>query len=479
MQANAITELGALDLSAAIHSKQVSCQAVMSAYLDRIAHLNPSANALVALRQAQDCMAQAHTCDAELAAGHSRGWMHGMPQAIKDTANVKGMPTTLGCTLLAHNTAASDSIIVERVRAAGALIIGKTNIPEFGLGSHTFNSVYGLTGNAYDPAVSAGGSSGGAAVALALRLLPVADGSDFMGSLRNPAGWNNVFGMRPSQGLVPFAPGADVWLSQLGTEGAMARRVADLAALLRTQAGYDPRQPLGCDVALPSNFDGASLRGVRVGWLGDLGGHLATEDGVLQACENGLERMRRAGAQVQAMRLDIDLEAVWQAWLVWRNALIGPRIGALMHLPGARQAIKPEALWEYDQAQDLSLNQFMRASEIRTLLYNKLLACFSQVDLLALPVAQVWPFAVEQRWPTAIGGRAMSSYHRWMEATIYATLGGLPAISVPSGFDASNGLPMGLQWLGPPRGDAKLLRWAAAYETQIQDWLERRPNQIN
>ncbi len=476
MSTDHITDLGAVELSAAIHSRRLSCESVMRAYLERIAALNPKHNALVALRPAEDCMAEARACDAELAAGQSRGWMHGMPQAIKDTANAKGLPSTLGCTLLRNNIATSDSIIVERAKAAGALVIGKTNIPEFGLGSHTFNNVYGTTGNAYDTSVVAGGSSGGAAVALAQRMLPVADGSDFMGSLRNPAAWNNIFGMRPSQGLVPFAPGADVWLSQLGTEGPMARRVADLAALLNTQAGHDTRQPLSWSPDGPASLTGASLQGVRVGWLGDLAGYLATEPGVLDACEAGLERMRQAGAVVERVSLDMDLEAVWTTWLVWRNALIGPRIGALMHLPGAREAIKPEALWEYDQSQGLSLLQFMRASEVRTQLYNKMSTLLAQVDLLTLPVAQVWPFPVEQRWPQQVNGRAMSTYHRWMEATIYATLAGMPAISVPSGFDATGRLPMGLQWIGPARGDAALLRWAAAYETQIEDWLSRRPN---
>lgn len=476
MKPSDITDMGAVELSAAIHAKRVTCEAVMAAYRSRIDAINPRHNALVALRDPEVCLSEARACDTELAQGHSRGWMHGIPQAIKDTANAKGLPSTLGCTLLRHNIAASDSIIVERVKRAGALVIGKTNIPEFGLGSHTFNNVYGTTGNAYEPSLVAGGSSGGAAVALAQRMLPVADGSDFMGSLRNPAAWNNVFGMRPSQGLVPFAPGPDVWLSQLGTEGPMARRVEDLAALLHTQAGYDPRQPLSWSAAALSPLTPSSLEGLRVGWLGDLGGYLASESGVLAACEQGLERMRQGGAQVQSVTLDMDLETVWQAWLVWRNALIGPRIGALMHLPGARDSIKPEAIWEYEQAQGLSLTQFMRAAEVRTQLYNRLSVLLQQVDVLALPVAQVWPFPVEQRWPQTIGDRTMSTYHRWMEATIYATLAGLPAISVPSGFDPERGVPMGLQWIGPPRGDAQLLRWASAYEDQIPDWLAQRPH---
>jgi amidase len=377
--------------------------------------------------------------------------------------------------LLKNNVVHSDSIIVERVKAAGALVVGKTNVPEFAMGSHTFNPIFGVTPNAYDPSRAAGGSSGGAAVALAHRLLPVADGSDLMGSLRNPAAWNNVFGMRPSQGLVPFAPGPDVWLSQLGTEGPMARNVADLARLLHTQAGYDPRQPLGLESHLSEAVEPQDLRGLQVGWLGDLGGYLATEAGVLPACEAGLDRLRGAGAEVRTVTLDLDLDAVWQSWLAWRRALVGPRVGALMTMPGAREAIKPESLWEYDQSVVMDLSSFMRASETRTRLYNRMVGLLHEVDVLALPVAQTWPIPVEQRWPGAIAGRTMDTYHRWMETTIYATLAGLPAISVPSGFDTSGRWPMGLQLIGQPRGDRGLLSIAAAYEACIGDWLAVRP----
>ena len=472
---SAITELSACALSQAIHQGSITCVTVMQAYLERIHRLNPVLNALVMLRDDAALIAEAAACDAELAQGHSRGWMHGMPQAIKDTANVRGMPTTLGCTLLKNNVVNSDSIIVERVRRAGALIVGKTNVPEFAMGSHTFNPIFGVTPNAYDPTRSSGGSSGGAAVALAHHLLPVADGSDFMGSLRNPAGWNNVFGMRPSQGLVPFAPGPDVWLSQMGTEGPMARHVADLAQLLQTQAGYDPRQPLSQDAHLDTNFEPRDLRDLKVGWLGDLGGYLPTEPGVLPACEAGLDRLRAAGAQVSAVQLDMDPEAIWGAWLAWRRALVGPKVGALMGMPGAREAIKPESLWEYDQSRVMDFPTFMRASEVRTRLYQRMRTLLQSCDVLALPVAQVWPFPNEQRWPQEINGQAMDTYHRWMEVTIYATLAGLPAISVPSGFDASGRWPMGLQLIGQPRGDAGLLAIAAGYEQHIGDWLAQRP----
>lgn len=228
-----ITALDACALSDAIHARRFSCREVMQAYLARIQRLNPGYNALVSLRPDDELLAEADACDAELARGKSgqgsRGWMHGMPQAIKDLANAAGLPTTLGSPLMRKHIAQEDGLMAARMKAAGCIVIGKSNVPEFGLGSHTFNEVFGTTRNAYDAAKSAGGSSGGGKVALALRLLPVADGSDFMGSLRNPAAWANCFGFRPSQGRVPLWPAVDVWVNQLVTEGPMGRSVRDVA----------------------------------------------------------------------------------------------------------------------------------------------------------------------------------------------------------------------------------------------------------
>jgi amidase len=478
MSHDPITDLDALALSRAIHARDVSCVEVMKAYLARIHRVNPRFTAIVSLAGDDALLAQAAERDAELARGASRGWMHGLPQAIKDASPAAGFPNTFGSPLMKGAVARTDSIMVERMKAAGCIVIGKTNMPEFGLGSHTYNTVYGNTGNAWDPSVSAGGSSGGAAVALAQRLLPVADGSDFMGSLRNPAGWNHVFGLRPSQGRVPYGPVGDVWIRQLATEGPMGRSVRDVAQLLSTQAGYDPRAPLSLAQG-PKDFvpgPEASVRGRRIAWLADLGGHLPTEPGVLDLCAQALRRMESGGAVVETVHsLGIDLERVWQAWLLWRRALVAPNIGAVMHLPDARAQIKPEALWEHDQAQVLSASDFMRASEVRTRLYAALLQLFERFDALALPVAQVWPFPVEQHWPKAIAGRTMDTYHRWMETTLYATFAGLPAISVPAGFHANGRWPMGLQLIGRPIGDAALLELAAGYEALIGDLRARRP----
>jgi amidase len=471
-----IVELSACALSRAIHARAVSCREVMQAYLARIAVLNPGCNAIVNLQDGNHLLRQADARDAQLALGQSLGWMHGMPQAIKDMANTAGIVTTLGSPLMRNFVPQQDGLMVQRMKAAGCIVIGKTNTPEFGLGSHTFNEVFGVTRNAYDPACSAGGSSGGAAVALALRLLPVADGSDFMGSLRNPAGWNNVFGLRPSQGRVPMWPAQDVWVNQLGTEGPMGRSVQDVARLLAVQAGFDPRAPLsiadGADFT--ATLGGLDCKRVRIGWLADLSGYLAMEPGILAVCEQGLRRLQDLGCAVEPIQLGTPPEKIWQAWLVWRRALVAARIAPFLLNPKNRALIKPEALWEHDQARSLSGTEFVSASAQRSAFYQHLLTLFETHDFLALPVAQVWPFESGQRWPGQINGVPMDTYHRWMEVVIYATFAGLPCISVPAGFDA-RGLPMGLQLIGKPRGDFELLQLAHAYEQVAQDVLMRKP----
>jgi len=474
---DAITGLDANALSNAIHAREVSCVETMRAYLARIHRINPQFNAVISLVPDDTLLAQAAERDAELARGASRGWMHGMPQAIKDLANAAGLPTTLGSPLMRDFVAKSDGLIAQRMKAAGCIVIGKSNTPEFGLGSHTFNEVFGVTRNAYDPRKSAGGSSGGAAVALALRLLPVADGSDFMGSLRNPAAWNNVFGIRPSQGRVPLWPTTDVWVTQLGTEGPMGRTVKDVAMLLDVQAGYDARVPLS--LAGGERFDG-SLDGLdpprpRIGWLADLDGHLPMEPGILEACSDGLRTLETVGCAIEPTPLGYPPEQVWDAWLVWRRWLVAGRIAPFLLKASNRALIKPEALWEHDQAANLSGTQALQASVQRSAFYTHMLGLFERFDVLALPSAQVWPFDASKRWPKQIAGRTMDTYHRWMEVVIYATFAGLPCISVPVGFNA-DGLPMGMQLIGKPRGDFALLRLAHAYEQAAQDVLARAPS---
>lgn len=471
-----INEFGALDLSRALHTQQFSCRELMLATLAQLDRLNPGSHAVVSRVDSDALLAQADLRDAQLARGESMGWMHGIPQAIKDLANVQGLRTTLGSPLMKDFVASEDGLMAQRMKAAGAIVIGKTNTPEFGLGSHTFNEVFGPTRNAWDPSKSAGGSSGGAAVALAQRMLPVADGSDFMGSLRNPAGWNHVFGLRPSQGRVPMSPAQDVFMAQLGTEGPMGRHVRDVAMLLSTQAGAHPSSPLSLTDD-PAVFAGAldmDPQGHRIGWLGDLRGYLPMESGILAVCESALKSFSGMGCSVDEAALGMPPEQIWQAWLVWRQALVGPRIAPFLINPANRAHIKAEALWEYDQSLTLTGPQLMSASASRTRFYLSMLQLFEKFDVLAIPVAQVWPFDVSLRWPQNVAGRTMDTYHRWMEVVIYATLAGLPSISVPAGFGA-NGLPMGLALIGKPQGDWDLLKLAHAYEMANPDLIARRP----
>jgi amidase len=475
-----ITDLSASALSQAIRSRQVSCRDVMQATLVRIALVNPLHNAIVSLRDADLLLREADARDAELARGATAhgpiGWMHGLPQAIKDIAPTAGLRSTSGSPLLRDFIPAEDGLMVQRMKAAGCIVIGKTNTPEFGLGSHTFNEVFGVTRNAYDASKSAGGRSGGAAVALALRMLPVADGSDFMGSLRNPAAWNNVFGLRPSQGRVPTWPANDVWVTQLGTEGPMGRTVEDVARLLDVQAGPDARMPLSLatHATFAANLRGLDCRRVRIGWLGDLDGYLAMEPGILAVCEQGLKRLQGLGCAIEPATLGTAPEAVWDAWRVWRRWLVAARIAPHLANPANRALIKPEALWEHDQAQGLTGAQVLAASAQRSAFYQLLVTRFEHFDFLALPTAQVWPFDAGLRWPPHIGGREMDTYHRWMEVVIYATFAGLPCISVPVGFNAA-GLPMGLQLIGRPQGDEAVLQLAHAYERAAQEVLRVKP----
>jgi amidase len=304
----------------------------------------------------------------------------------------------------------------------------------------------------------------------------VADGSDFMGSLRNPAGWNHVFGMRPSQGRVPMRPAQDVFIAQLGTEGPMGRHVRDVAMLLSVQAGADPASPLSLTDD-PAQFAGAldsDPQGKRIGWLGDLQGYLPIEGGILEVCQSALNSFSGMGCTVDEARLGMPPEQIWQAWLVWRQALVGPRIAPFLINPANRAHIKAEALWEHDLSLNLTGAQLMAASASRTRFYQSMLQMFEKFDVLAIPTAQVWPFDVSLRWPQSIAGQSMDTYHRWMEVVIYATFAGLPSISVPAGFGA-NGLPMGLALIGKPQGDWDLLKLAHAYEMANQDMINQRP----
>lgn len=458
-----VTKLSAAELSAAIHSGRVRCIEVMEAYLDRIGRLNPGINAILYLRAQADLMSEARAADTELASGHSRGWMHGFPHAVKDLSEVAGLPTSWGSRIFAGHVSTADSIAIARIRAAGAIFIGKTNTPEFGLGSHTTNPLHGPTRNPWDPAKSAGGSSGGAAAALSARLVPVADGSDMMGSLRNPAAFNMVYGFRPSQGVVPSGKSADGFIGQLGISGPMGRTVDDMALLLRTMAGYDRRDPLSLPVGELNLRPGRQVAGTRIAWFGDFGGRLPFEDGVLEADRRALDTLSDMGCDIEEVSVDFDMTALWQAWLVLRGFAAAHGLRSLYDDPAKRAKIGPQLQYEIATALTRSATDIYKASVTRTGWYNYMCRLFDRYDYLVMPAAQIFPFDVERPWPDRIGTHAMDTYHRWMEVVIGPTLAGLPVAAVPVEL-AQNGLPNGVQIVGPPRGDRQTLELARAYE---------------
>jgi amidase len=461
-------------LAAAIAARKISCVEVMNATLDHIAAFNPRVNAIVALEERENLIAQARERDGQVARGEILGPLHGFPHAVKDLQWVKGIRSTWGSPLLKDFVPAQDSLLVERMRAAGAIFIGRTNTPEFGLGSHTYNSVYGTTRNAYDQTKSAGGSSGGAAVALALRMLPVADGSDYGGSLRNPAGWNNVFGFRTSFGVVPAAA-EDVWVPTMGVPGPMARNVTDLAMLLSVQAGYDPRAPLSRDgdgkrFLAPLEAD---FKGTRIGWLGDLGSYLPYGPGVLDVCGAALKTFEALGCTVDPALPDHPPEPVWHAFQTLRHWHAGSTL--LVHYtdPGKRALLKPELIWEIENGLKLSAYDVTAASVVRTAWYAAARRLFARYDFLVMPTAQVFPFDAGETWPREIAGRKMRTYHEWMKGVCLITMTGSPSLAVPAGFNPQ-GLPMGIQIVAPVHHEMDCLRLGFAYE-QATDWTARRP----
>lgn len=363
--------------------------------------------------------------------------------------------------------------MVARLRAAGAIVIGKTNTPEFGLGSHTINPVHGPTHNPYAHGRSAGGSSGGAAAALACGMLSVADGSDMMGSLRNPAGWNNVYGMRPTWGLVPSEPEGDSFLHQLATNGPMARNPADLAALLDTMAGPDPRQPHGLSQAPALPQIAGGMKGVRIGWLGNWGGALPMEPGILEVSQAALQQMEGLGAQVTDQAPLFDADAMWDSWITLRSWQVGAGLAAVYNNPAQRDYLKDTAQWEIGRGIALTGMQVHSASVVRSNWFKAAAKAFESYDILTLPSAQLWPFDITWDYPREVAGVQMDTYHRWMQVVVPASLLGLPVVNVPVGFGGPDDAPAGLQLIGKRGSDAALLRVAQAWH-EATDWPNAR-----
>ncbi|WP_170363265.1 amidase [Ruegeria arenilitoris] len=461
-----LSDTSAADLLEKLATGHLSATELMRATLDRIAQVNGHVNAIVALQDEDVLMAQARAADDK----SGRGPLHGLPIAVKDLVNVAGIASTQGSPVFRGHVPAVDDLIAARLRAAGAILIGKTNTPEFGLGSHTFNPVYGATRNPYDPARSCGGSSGGAAVALATGMVALADGSDMMGSLRNPAAWNNVYGFRPSWGRVPSEPQGDLFLHQLSTLGPMARSPQDIGLLLDVISGPDPRQPLSvpCEPVTPLSVE--SLDGMRIGWLGDWGGAFPTEEGILTQCSNELAIFEGLGATVEDVPPPFDAERLWDSWITLRSWNVA---ASLLPLADRKDVLKDTAQWELERGLALTAMEVHAASVIRSDWYRRAVELFAAYDALVLPAAQVWPFPVDQPYPRSIGGVAMDTYHRWMQVVTPVSLIGLPCLSIPAGF-GPGGLPMGMQLFGPRGSDAQLLALGAAYHA-VTHWPQKRP----
>jgi len=393
---------------------------------------------------------------------------------VKDLELTRGIRTTFGSTLFRDFVPDQDSLQVERLKRAGAIVIGKTNTPEFGLGSHSFNEVFGVTRNPYDRSRSGGGSSGGAAVAVALRMMAVADGSDYAGSLRNPAAWNNIFALRPSPGLVP-TDRPEQFLQAPGVLGPMARTVLDLALLLSVQAGADPRAPLSLP-GDPQRFRApldAAMKGTRIAWCGDFNGQIPFEAGVLELCAAALPAFADLGCVMEHDAPAFPLDRLWRDFVTLRAWHTASGQAAVARDPARRARLKPELIWEIERGATLSGQDVADASLGRSDWYRAVSRFFERYDFLMLPSVQLFAFPAEWRWPQEIAGRRMDSYHRWMENNIVITMSGCPSLNVPVGFDA-RGLAMGMQIVAPIGEEFRLLQLAHAYD-QATGWVRKHP----
>jgi len=440
-------EMSASELAAGIRARRFSSREVVEAALARIDAVNPRVNAIVTL-DPEGALAAAGAADR----GEPAGPLHGVPVAVKDLEDTAGMRTTFGSPLFADNVPTADSAVVERWRRAGAIVIGKTNTPEFGAGSQTFNEVFGVTRNPYDLSRTPGGSSGGSAVAVRTGMVPLADGSDYGASIRNPSAFCNLVGLRPSPGRVAdFGPG-DPW-SPFAVLGALARDVRDAALALHVLAGPDPRDPL----ALPVGFDGAyegPVAGLRVAWSRTLGG-LPVEPEITAVLDAQRETFTALGCVVEDV--EPDLADADEAFDTLRAVLFADAFGSII------DDVKPDIAENARRGLALSVEQIARALNLRGEIFTRMRVLLERYDVLAAPVTQVAPFEVETRWPREIAGVEQQTYTDWFRSCSRITVTAHPAVSVPAGF-TPGGLPVGLQLVGRYRDEPGLLRIAAAFE---------------
>src|SRR3954470_23942993 len=447
----------------------ISARELLDAHLDRIDRLDTAVNAIVTV-DVDGARAAADAADAALAAGEVLGPLHGLPVAHKDTHATGGMRTTWGSPLFSKTVPARDELVVARLKRAGAIRVGKTNVPEFAAGSHTFNPVFGVTHNPYRHGLSAGGARGGAAAALAAGLVPVAEGSDMGGSLRNPAAFCNVVGLRPTPGRVPTWPAPLGW-STLSVQGPMGRSVADVALQLSAIAGPDLRVPIsleepGARFAAPLPEE---LTGLRIAWTPDLGGRVTVDPAISEVLMAQLGVFRDLGARVDEDCPDLtDADEVFGTLRAW--------VFEALHLEKSRthpEQVKESIRWNAEMGAKLSGPDLARAEMAHTKLYERMVAFFERYDVLLAPTTQVLPFPVELEFPTEIAGVPQDNYLEWMRSCTVISATGCPALSVPGGF-TPDGLPVGLQIIGASRADRRVLEVGYAFE-QATRFGERRP----
>ncbi len=445
---------------------EVSAVEVMDAHLSQIERLNPKLNAIVTLLFDR-ARVGAEKADKALARGDIVGPLHGLPIAHKDLFPAKGIRTTFGSKVFKDFIPNEDALIIERLRRAGAVTIGKTNTPEFGAGSQTFNEVFGATKNPYDPTKTCGGSSGGAAVSLAAGMLPIADGSDFGGSLRNPASFCNVVGFRPSPGRVPIWPCKSGWFS-FNVQGPMARTVQDVVLMLQAIAGPDPRDPLSLSesgYAFKKTLD-RDFKGVRVAWSRNLG-ELPVDPLVTEVIDTQRPKFEALGCNTEEATPDLsDANEIFTTWRAWFYEL---EYGHL--LDSHRELLKDTVVSNIETGRQLTGPKLAEVERQRTTLYQRVQTFLEQYEFLVLPVSQVPPFDVAQPYVTEINGVQMDTYIDWMRTCYYITVTGLPAISVPCGFTPA-GMPVGVQIVGRRHDDFGVLQLAHAFEQATGFWKQ-------
>jgi amidase len=461
-----LVELTAVEQRRLVGDKEVSAGELLDAHLRRIAATNPAVNAVIAL-DPDVARARARAVDDAIAAGDDPGPLAGLITAHKDLTETADFPTTYGSPLFAGHRPPADSLIVARMRAAGAVAVGKTNTPELGAGSHTFNPLHGTTFNPWDLSRSAGGSSGGAAAALACRMVATADGSDMGGSLRNPAAWNNVIGFRSTPRAVPKVGPGDPWLT-LSMEGPMGRTIDDVVLLLRVIGQPDGRDPLHRPLDLPAELR-PPQRPLRVAWSDDLGG-LPVERSQRDVLAGARQVMTELGWDVVDAEPDLggaDCFRVLRAWTIAN--------GVTAQFPDRIDEVKATIRDEVRRGRALTAADVADAFEELGAMWRRAAAFFAAGwDLLAAPVTQLAPFPTELEYPTEVAGEVMGNYIDWMASCWRVTVTGCPALSLPAGFDA-DGLPAGVQLIASHGDDVALLRAAKALEAATGHAARRPP----